>query len=325
MSDLLSAKPIFSLTRRGIPEVVVHGVTAFKSQGQTLMSDAADVTIVTRSLLKPWQAMGAGGFSADDPVWAMSISSHSGQPIHIEQLTTLMHQTHAQEADLMCPRAFPMDPAIANQLRSSGSKPSRLHHPCAGKHLLMIAAARAENASVENYWHDDHPVQRRIQALVGREASEKIAWVPDSCGLPVAVMSVRALLNMYERFALDQSASAQALKSLWMKNPRLIGGSRRLDSEITEFSNGRLLAKEGADGLLVVQSLPEEGHSVASFFVKIASGYNAAYMALALSAALAARPILPKAFEDLKEYLRSRLEEWAPKDQQFVNLLRQEG
>lgn len=325
MSDLISAKPIFSLSRRGIPEVVIHGVTAFKTQDQTLKSQGADVMIVTRSLLKPWQALGAGGFNADDPIWAMTISSHSGQPMHIEQLKALMEKTHAQESELVCPRSFPMDPAIATQLRAAGNKPSRLQHPCAGKHLLMIAAARAEHTPTENYWHDDHPVQKRIQALVGREANEKIQWVPDSCGLPVAVMSVRALLNMYERFALDTSAPAQALKSLWTTNPRLIGGVRRLDSDITEVSAGRLLAKEGADGLLVVQSLPNDGHSVASFFVKISSGYNASHLALGLWSGLSTLPVLPKAFEDLREYLRSRLEEWSPKDQQFTNLLLQEG
>ena len=327
MSDLLSAKPIFSLSRRGIPEVVIHGVTAFKTQDQTLKSQAADVMFVTRSLLKPWQALGAGGFSGDDPVWTMSISSHSGQPMHIEQLTALMERTHAKESELVCPRAFPLDPVISAQLRAAGNKPSRLQHPCAGKHLLMIAAAKAENGGVstENYWHDDHPVQKRIQALVGREANEKINWVPDSCGLPVAVMTVRAMLNMYERFALDNSIPAQALKTLWTKNPRLIGGTRRLDSDITEMSGGKLIAKEGADGLLVVQSLPHDGNSVASFFVKISSGYNAAHLALSLWAGLSVMPVLPKAFEELKEYLRSRLEEWSPKDQQFANLLRQEG
>lgn len=312
---------MFSFSRRGVPEVVVHGLVAFKTEGQVLKGDSADTTIVTRSLLKPWQALGAGGFQSDDPMWAMAISSHSGQAPQIDQLVSLMHKTGAQESDLMCPRAYPMDPAIASQLRMSGEQPSRLLHPCAGKHLLMIAASRNEHAPIDTYWHDDHPIQKRIQALVGKEASEKITWVPDSCGLPVAAMTVRALLNMYERFAVDTSEPAMALKKLWTENPRLIGGLRRLDSDITEFSAGRLIAKEGADGLLVVQSLPQEGHSVASFFVKVASGYNAAHLAVGLWCALAARPVLPKVFEELKEYLKSRLEEWAPKDQQLSNLL----
>lgn len=325
MSDLFASKPIFSFSRRGHPEVIVHGITAFKVQSQVLSGEFADTQIVTRSLLKPWQAMGAGGYQGSDPMWSMAIASHSGQATHIDQLVNLLEKTGAKEADLMCPRAFPMDPNLAAQLRISGEKPSRLLHPCAGKHILMIAAARAEGSPIEQYWHDDHPVQKRIQSLVGKEASEKISWVTDSCGLPVAVMSVRALLNMYERFALDTTEASMALKKLWTENPRLIGGARRLDSDITEMSGGYLIAKEGADGLLVVQSLPQDGNSIASIFIKISSGYNAAHLSLALWCALSARPVLPKVFEDLKTYLRSRVEEWAPKDQQLTNLLRPEG
>jgi len=325
VSDIFASKPIFAFSRRSHPEIVVHGVTGFKVESQVFSGEFADIQIVTRSLLKPWQALGAGGFDSSDPMWAMGIASHSGQPHQIDQLVNLMHKTGSQESELMCPRAYPMDPQLAAQLRLSGEKPSRLLHPCAGKHLLMLAASRASGDSIEHYWHDDHPIQKRIQTLVGREAREKITWVPDSCGLPVAVMSVRAILNMYERFALDTSEPAMALKKLWTENPRLIGGARRLDSDITETSEGRLIAKEGADGLLVVQSLPQEGHSIASFLVKIASGYNAAHLALGLWCALAARPMLPKAFEELKEYLKSRLEEWAPKDQQLINLLKTEN
>ena len=66
MSDILQSKPIFSFSRRGIAEVVVHGIAAFKSEGQVLKGDSADVTIVTRSLLKPWQALGTGGFNGGD-------------------------------------------------------------------------------------------------------------------------------------------------------------------------------------------------------------------------------------------------------------------
>ncbi len=113
MSDLLSSKPIFSFSRRGIPEVLIHGVTAFKTQDQTLKGDSADIMIVARSLLKPWQALGAGGVVADDPVWAMSIASHSGQSIHLEQLQQLMERTGAKESELVCPRSYPIDPAIA--------------------------------------------------------------------------------------------------------------------------------------------------------------------------------------------------------------------
>jgi L-asparaginase II len=321
LADLFQSKPIFSFSRKGIPEVLVQGIVGFKVESKVFEGDTADTLIVTRSLLKPWQALGSGNFSSDSPMWAMAISSHSGQEMHLDHLVNFMHSAGLQESDLVCPRAFPMDQTISTQMRLSGGQPSRLQHPCSGKHLLMLASAKMDGGNIENYWHEDHPIQKRIQALVGREANERVTWVIDSCGLPVAVMTVRSILNMYERFALDRSEPVMALKKLWTENPRLIGGMRRLDSDITEFSRGRLIAKEGADGLLVVQSLPDEGHSVASFFLKIASGYSSAHLAIGLWCALSARPVLPMVFEELKEYLKSRIEEWASPDQQLTNLL----
>ncbi len=322
MSDLVDSKPLFAFTRKGISEVVVHGIVALKHQGLQLVGGDASTIIVTRSLLKPWQALATGGATGDQAFWVMGIASHSGQSNHIEQLHELIKVTGASESDLVCPRSLPLDSNVAAAMKANGQTASRLHHPCAGKHLFMLAAASKEEAPVESYWHEDHPIQRRIQALVGKEASEKLTWVTDSCGLPVAAMPVRALMNMYERFALDELEPARQLKKLWLDNPRLVGGSRRLDSDICEAGGRKLLAKEGADGLLMVQSLPSAGETVAGCFVKIASGYNVAHIGLALWSLLSSRDDLNAPLVSLRDYLRSRLEEWVPKDQTLQILYR---
>jgi L-asparaginase II len=322
MNDLIHAKPIFAFTRRDITEVVVHGIVALKHQGQPLVADDASTVIVTRSLLKPWQAMATGGYDRTKSFWSMCIASHSGLTTHLESLKELIQETHASESDLVCPRTFPLDAGVSATMRQSGVPASRLHHPCAGKHLLMLAAARKENTAVENYWHEDHPVQKRIQALVGREASEKLTWVTDSCGLPVAAMPVRALMNMYERFALDSSEAASDLKALWLEYPRLVGGARRLDSDIVEIGSRHLIAKEGADGLLAVQTLPIPGEMISGCFVKISSGYNTAHSGIALWCLLSSRNDLNAPLVALRDYLRSRLEEWVPKDQKLQILYR---
>jgi L-asparaginase II len=322
MVDLISAKPIFAFTRKDITEVVVHGIVSLKHQGLPLTGDDASTVIVTRSLLKPWQALATGGFKRSKSFWAMSIASHSGLSSHIDQLKELIQETGASESDLVCPRTLPLDASVSVTMRQSGQPASRLHHPCAGKHLLMLAAAQKEDTPVENYWHEDHPVQKRIQSLVGREASEKLTWVTDSCGLPVAAMPVRAIMNMYERFAMDSTEAAMDLKALWLEHPRLIGGSRRLDSDIVEMGAKKLLAKEGADGLLAVQSLPAPGETVCGCFVKIASGYNAAHLGIALWCLLSSRDDLNAPLVALRDYLRSRLEEWVPKDQKLQILYR---
>ena len=322
MTDLVHSKPIFSFTRKGITEVVVHGIVALKHQGHPLVGPDAATVIVTRSLLKPWQAIATGGFDDEQSFWAMGFASHSGQQGHIEQLTALIHNTGAADAELVCPRSMPLDANVAGVMRAAGQTASRLHHPCAGKHLLMLAAAKKESVPSENYWHEDHPVQRRVQALVGKEASEKLTWVPDSCGLPVAAMPIRALVNMYERLALDITEPAARLKNLWVNNPRLVGGQRRLDSDIVDSGQRRVIAKEGADGLLMVQTLPTSGESVAGCFVKISSGYSVAHLGIALWSLLSSRDDLNAPLVTLRDYLRSRLEEWVPKDQTLQILYR---
>jgi len=315
MSELIDAKPIFSFTRKGITEVVVHGIVALKNQGQPLVCPEASTVIVTRSLLKPWQALATGGINSEHSYWAMGFASHSGQPQHMDQLKRFLADTGASESSLVCPRSFPLDTNVAAEMRGVGSQASRLHHPCAGKHLLMLAAAIKEEAPIESYWHENHPIQKRIQALVGREASEKLTWVTDSCGLPVAAMPVRALMNMYERLALDGALPAKVLKELWTQNPKLVGGSRRLDTDLCEIGTGKLIAKEGADGLLMVQTLPDIGNQVTGCFVKISSGHNTAHLGLALWSLLSGRSDLTNALVTVRDYLRSRLEEWVPKDQ----------
>jgi L-asparaginase II len=316
MTDILSSQPIFAFIRQGIPEVVVSGVTAFKLDRQPLTGPAADVTIVTRSLLKPWQ-MAASGHFRKEPHWILGLASHSGQPIHMEALLKLRDELHASENSLICPRSFPMDSNVTQAMKANGVQPTRLHHPCSGKHLVMIGAAMAEGHPIDHYWHEDHPLQRRIFSIVGKEANERLRWVVDSCGLPAAAMTIRAITHMWAKFAEDTSESPTAIKTLWTQNPRLAGGARRLDSDIMEAMNGRVLAKEGADGLFLLQTLPNGLDPTATCFIKVASGYSSAHLALSLWALLNKDITLTKTLADLKEYLRSRLEEWVPRDQEF--------
>ena len=266
--------------------------------------------------------MAVGGIDAEHKFWVMGVASHNGQADHLEQMNELMKFTGAKESDLVCPRTYSLDHGVAATMRATGQPVSRLHHPCAGKHLLMLAAARAENLAVESYSDMDHPLQKRVQALVGKEASEKLTWVPDSCGLPVAAMPVRALMNMYERFALDTSEVAENLKKLWLDNPNLVGGSYRIDSDICKLGHKMLLAKEGADGLLMVQSLPAANEPVMGCFVKIASGYNVAHIGISLWVLLSTQTELNGPLTNLRDHLKSRLEEWVPKDQVLQILYR---
>ena len=295
----------------------MQGTALMKTQGAAMYSPDQGLLCVLRTLLKPWQFLAADSFGTE-PFWAMGLATHSGQAMHLEALMKLRAAADAEENDLICPRAFPLDALAAAHLRVFGEQQSRFHHPCAGKHLMMIAACNKHGFDPDHYWDIEHPLQRRVLNLVGRESGEKLTWVTDSCGLPVAAMSIRALVFMWEKLALADDDRSQAMKNLWLDNSRLVSGQRRLDSDIMEAMGRRVIVNEGADGLLLVQSLPGSGSPVATCFIKIASGYQPSYLALALWTLLSRTSDLSPVFSDLTDYLRSRLEEWVPRDQELL-------
>lgn len=320
MKSIDSGKPIFAFVRKDFPEVILHACWAVKYQGKALASEYSDMYFVTRSLLKPWQLLAISKIGEED-YWTLGFSSHSGQVQHMEQLQKLMEAVGASEGDLVCPRSFPLDTTVATRMRDQQQPANRILHPCAGKHLAMIAACKELGVKTDHYWDPDHPIQEKIFSFVAKEANEKLFWLTDSCGVPNAAMTVRAHLNMWEKLALATDERSQRLKHAWLKNYRLVGGKNRLDSDLVEIGKGRLLVKEGADGLLVVQSLSENGEPVASIFVKLLSGYSSAFLALSLHCLIQRTPDLPAVFKDVQQYLDSRLDEWIPRDQNLKVLL----
>jgi L-asparaginase II len=314
LSDLT---PLFALARKGIAEIVISGVSYFKVEGQKIQGSDPNVMIIARSLLKPWQFL-AADVGGNESIWALGLASHSGQPHHMEELRHLSEVAHAGEDELFCPRGYPLDPAVSSVMQNSGIKPTRLHHPCAGKHLVTLAACRAHGFPLAKYWDHEHPIQERLALLLGGQLGEKPIWMTDSCGLPTIAVTARAHMNLWERLALSQDPKHQRLKHLWTSNVRLVGGYGRLESDLMEVAKGKLIAKEGADGLLVLVSLPDGNAPAATCFIKLATGYSVTYLALALWSILSRSQDLPPTFQLVCDYLRSRLERWVPGDQELV-------
>jgi L-asparaginase II len=325
MSEDLGQKSIcnqsaihFLFSRQDVPEVCVRG-TANIMLGEELLGTNPETILIARSLLKPWQFLGCEiSFDVSDGFWVLGLSSHSGQQIHIDGLARLAQVAKANEEELFCPRTFSLDINEATKQRLANEKPNRLNHPCSGKHLLMLAACREHGFSTHDYWNEDHPIQKKIASLVGQQIGEKPTWVQDSCGLPTVAMSAKAHLSMWQRLALDGDEKTRKLRTLWTSNSRLVGGYDRLDSDIMDAVPGQIIAKEGADGLLIVQSVGKEKSECVGCLIKLDSGYNSSYLALALWATLNRFPDLPEPYPTLKSYLKARLEKWVPRDQQLV-------
>lgn len=322
MTTVLShLSPLFALARKGVAEVVVSGVSYFKREGAPALGGDTNVMIVARSLLKPWQFLAADISGIDpvlEPFWALGLASHSGQPLHMEAIQRLAEKAQASEDELFCPRGYPLDATEAWIMQSQQKKPSRWHHPCAGKHLLAIAACRHHGFPVRGYWDHEHPLQKRLAFLLGQQLGEKPLWMTDSCGMPTLAATARAQIQLWERMALSQHEKVDFMRRLWTTQGRLVGGTGRLDSDLMDAAPGQILAKEGADGLLALVALPEKGQPAATVFIKLGSGYNSTYLALALWALLSRIEDLPSAFLPVVDYLKARLEKWIPADQELI-------
>ena len=317
MTRYFFSEPLFALHRGPAPEIVVHGAAVSRIQGAQQGSAQNNFRFLTRSLLSPWHFMAAGVHRAES-YWSLGLSFHSGQDIHMQALEQLSIQARAGEAELFCPREYPLDREYAARMQFSGVRPSRLHHPGSGKHLLILAACDQAGYEKHEYWKPGHPFQKKLFTLVGKEARRQVSWVYDSCGLPTFFMDAHTHLQMWERLSVDDSEAAICLRTLWLDNPRLIGGRGRLDSDLTIAAGGKALVKEGSDGLLIIQSFPDGVQPAASCLIKLGCGYNKAYLALALYCIAGRYKNLPPVFAELREYLGSRMDEWIPRGLSLV-------
>lgn len=318
LTILQKSQPLFALERKGVPEVIINGICASKDGHAPMEGDQCHVVI--RSLFKPWQFLGLD-VGDDSSMWAMGLSSHSAQKSHIEALSLLCEGIGASETDLVCPRSFPMDPQRAALAREHGEKPTRINHPCSGKHLIYLAACKKYGYSFDHYWSDQHPLHKHVTSFIGARLSEKPKWMVDSCGLPTISISSFELVSLWQELASSSDPRFQRVRKLMTQNSWMIGGAKRLDTELMENGGGRIIAKEGADGLLVVSSVATSHEPSSTYFVKLASGYQQTYLALALWTMLAHRKSLNEPMSMIRDFLRSRLETWVPTDQD-LRLLR---
>jgi L-asparaginase II len=94
----------------------------------------------------------------------------------------------------------------------------------------------------------------------------------DGCGLPTVSMTVTDLATLFA--ALVTEKNDDWIWESMTRNPDLVGGFNRLDSTIIKACGGRVIAKEGADGLLGMAIEHPEYPDGLGVVVKIAHGWN---------------------------------------------------
>lgn len=225
--------------------------------------EGVPVTFV-RSTLKPVQVLplllteAADKFGFTDEEIALCISSHSGEPKHIELVKSMLEKIGMTQEDLKCGVHSPIYKKAAHDIYSRGEKPTKIHSNCSGKHTGMLAVCKINNWSIEDYFKPDHPLQKMIEECIEVMTDVKkdnLIISIDGCGVPVYSFSIMNLAICYARLCdpidlpIKYREAVKRVVNIMKKYPYLIAGTERFDTDLILATNGNIISKAGGEGL----------------------------------------------------------------------------
>lgn len=255
---------------------------AVVGDGDRLIAVAHNPQLVSswRSCAKPFQIMPlieSGGFDelhwGDDQL-ALACASHGGEPEHVALAQEMLNDIGLEEGDLACGPHDPLSSRGVKLLRESGARLTRLHNNCSGKHAAMLARAQTAGWHTYGYERRDHPVQRCCLQSIAKWAGldeSQIGQAVDGCGVVAFALPLEQMARAWSRLAravrVQDEVPTRVVHAMQTR-PFLIGGTDRFDTVLIEETDGRVVAKIGAEGVHSV-GVPDLG---IGFAVKVDDG-----------------------------------------------------
>lgn len=268
-------------TRADLVESLHEVSAAVTDADGTLVASSGQPDLVSwwRSAAKPFQALplvidgGADRFGLGADALALACASHSSEPMHVALARQMLAAIGCTEADLACGPHPPLSPAVEAQVIREGTPLTSAWSNCSGKHSGMLAQARHRGWATQGYERAGHPVQDRILQEVVRwtgAGRELIRLGVDGCTTVCFALPLTAMATAYARLGVTDDPAAARIRAAMLGHPELVGGHRRLCTDLMRESGGRILAKVGAEGIYSA-AWPEVGLGIA---LKVADGDN---------------------------------------------------
>ena len=237
---------LLELQRQGIAEVAIHGAVAWVHGALTIRS-LGRVTTFGRSLMKPYQikVFAKDLATAIGPeAKAVALSSHNAELLQLAAAKSMLPKDEAKF--LLTPPSHPLSGSTDPKAHQD-----RWHHPCSGKHAAILMGSKLRGWSQLDYLSANHPYHQAYLAELRTVLGS--GWTPavtasDGCGLPTHTMTLDDMAKLFA--ALVANRHEDWIWSSMVEFPELIGGHGRLDTAIMQAGKGKVVAKEGADGLL---------------------------------------------------------------------------
>lgn len=295
----------------------VGGVIVGIGHWEELRFGHPEMATFWRSSMKPFQALpvvedgavAAFGFEAAD--LALCCASHHGTPTQVERVRSMLSRLGLTPEALACAPHLPFDEEAARQLLRLGEGPTPLHNNCSGKHTAMLALALHHGWETAEYNEFDHSVQERIRSGLRRWLdleTEVLSWAVDGCGVPTPYLSLRQMARAYARLgrASVREAAPASVVTAMTSHPSLVGGPCAFSTRLMRATAGRLLAKEGAEGVFCVAA-PSAGWGAA---LKISDGAKRAVAPALIEMLIVAELLEPQEIEALSELRSPPVTNW---------------
>ncbi len=262
--------PLVDYRRFGVSETTIHGAVAWATPDGVTHSFGGNVLCYGRSMMKPLMLKVFRDELAglDSEQQAISVASHNGDVEHVAAAQSLLDES--QWGLMQTPLDVPLV-QFGRQVR----RPRRWYHTCSGEHAAIVRGCREKGWPTIGYLLPQHEwFQQYLQILADRLGGD---WEPlrvarDGCGLPTTSNTVAELATLYAGLARDHDEDW--IWEAMVKHPDLVGGFNRLDTTIMKSCDGKVIAKEGADGLLGLAIQHEDYPDGLGVVVKIAHGWN---------------------------------------------------
>lgn len=228
----------------------VGRLALISQQDRLFESDPEPVMASPRSLLKPLQvaALLRMSRSLTDEQVAMAVSSHNGEPTHLELIAELADATGVDLAAIPVQPHRPLIGELGIDTRCGSS--AKAANPCAGKHILAAHCTRLAGA---DYLEFGGLVELTCRQYI-REAcriSRDLTPVRDGCGFPTYALTISEMATGLRSLLVSEERHDVAVVRSLAAHPYLVGGGgRAVTNEV--LSGGALFAKDGVGGLFAV-------------------------------------------------------------------------
>ena len=259
---------LIETTRSHILETQHFGFISVVDKQENILSKIGDdenKNFWFRSAAKPFQAsliIKSGAYDKYNftlEELAVCCASHTGTEEHTRTVQSVLDKIGLTEKTLQCGVHEPLDKKTRDFFIKNNIEPSQLHNNCSGKHAGMLAVCITNGWNTENYLDFDHPLQKEIKTTVANFCNfdeDNINIGTDGCSAPVHALPLYKMGVGFLNLFLDKNY--ENIKKTFQKNPFLIGGNERLDTEIIKTSCGNLISKTAAGGLCVTINLEKE-------------------------------------------------------------------